>query len=144
MQTTIYAKIANPDLPAIALVVLLTAGWNGWVRPLPPGPGFYGGSLVWFVVVLVLMLKYLPDGLWSFVDKRLPHAKREENWADAPALPTREKPAPGDLVLETVGRIRPPAGEAFVQHAGQRVDVGAQIDTIRLTGAVSEVPASGA
>ncbi len=43
-------------LVVLVLVVLLTAGWNGWVRPLPPGPGFYGGSLVWFVVVLVLIL----------------------------------------------------------------------------------------
>jgi branched-chain amino acid transport system permease protein len=57
-------------------------------------------EIIVFGIVLVLMLKYLPDGLWSFVDKRLPRARREENWADAPALPARAKPAPGDLVLD--------------------------------------------
>ncbi|MDB5928919.1 MAG: amino acid/amide transporter ATP-binding protein 1, family / amino acid/amide, partial [Polaromonas sp.] len=53
-----------------------------------------------FGIVLVLMLKYLPDGLWSFVDRRLPRARRKEDWKDAPALPSRAKPALGELVLD--------------------------------------------
>ena len=33
-----------------------------------------------FGIVLVLMLKYLPDGLWSFVEKRLPSPQRTGDW----------------------------------------------------------------
>ncbi|MBL0242793.1 MAG: branched-chain amino acid ABC transporter ATP-binding protein/permease [Rhodoferax sp.] len=53
-----------------------------------------------FGIVLVLMLKYLPDGLWSFVEKRLPSPQRTVDWERAAALPERTKPAHGDLVLD--------------------------------------------
>ncbi len=43
-------------LVVIVLLLLLTWGWNGWIRPMPAGPGLYGGSLLWFVLVLVLIL----------------------------------------------------------------------------------------
>ncbi|MEO6974003.1 MAG: branched-chain amino acid ABC transporter ATP-binding protein/permease [Rhodoferax sp.] len=53
-----------------------------------------------FGIVLVLVLKYLPDGLWSFVARRLPHKPRPNDWASAAPLDARGKPAPGDLVLD--------------------------------------------
>ena len=57
-------------------------------------------EVIVFGIVLVLMLKYLPDGLWSFVDKRLPRPRRAVDWADAPALTSRPRPAPGELLLD--------------------------------------------
>ena len=44
---------------------------------LPQWLGTSGSyEVIVFGIVLVLMLKFLPDGLWSFVDKRLP--RREQ------------------------------------------------------------------
>ena len=41
-------------------------------------------EVIVFGIVLVLMLKYQPDGLWDFVERRLPRAPRAVDWADAP------------------------------------------------------------
>jgi branched-chain amino acid transport system permease protein len=57
-------------------------------------------EIIVFGLVLVLVLKYAPDGLWTFVVRRLPPRQRVRDWADAPKLPTRDKPAHGELLLE--------------------------------------------
>ena len=62
-------------------------------------------EVIVFGVLMVLVLKYLPDGLWSVVGKRMPAPRRKQDWNDAPALPARDKPANGDLVLD-VDKIR--------------------------------------
>ena len=62
-------------------------------------------EVIVFGVALVLLLKYLPDGLWSMVVARLPHKPRAMDWHDAPDLPERDKPAPGEPVL-VVDKIR--------------------------------------
>ena len=46
-----------------------------------------------FLIVLVLVLKYLPDGMWSLVGRFFPKPARKEDWLNAPALPERTKPA---------------------------------------------------
>ena len=53
-----------------------------------------------FGVVLVVVLKYAPDGLWTFVVRRLPRADRKRDWADAAHLPARDKPAKGEPLLQ--------------------------------------------
>ena len=53
-----------------------------------------------FGIVLVLVLKYLPDGIWSFVAQRLPKKPRPNDWDGAAPLEERTRPAPGDLVLD--------------------------------------------
>src|SRR6478752_7161567 len=45
-----------------------------------------------FGIVLVVVLKYAPDGLWSFVARRLPRPDRVRDWQDAAPLPGRDKP----------------------------------------------------
>ncbi|HEY0823066.1 MAG TPA: branched-chain amino acid ABC transporter permease, partial [Ramlibacter sp.] len=40
-----------------------------------------------FGIVLVVVLKYAPDGLWTFVQRRLPRADRKRDWEGAPPLP---------------------------------------------------------
>jgi len=53
-----------------------------------------------FGVILVVVLKYAPDGLWSFVARWIPRADRVRDWEGAPPLPAREKPATGELLLQ--------------------------------------------
>ena len=62
-------------------------------------------EVIVFGVALVLVLKYLPDGLWSMVARRFPRPKREVNWQVADDLPVRSKPAMGQPVL-VVDKIR--------------------------------------
>jgi branched-chain amino acid transport system permease protein len=53
-----------------------------------------------FGIVLVVVLKYAPDGLWSFVTRRLPRADRRRDWQHAEPLPARAKPQRGEPLLE--------------------------------------------
>ncbi len=62
-------------------------------------------EVIVFGVALVLVLKYLPDGLWSVVARKFPKAQREVNWHNAADLPVRAKPAMGQPVL-VVDKIR--------------------------------------
>ena len=84
-------------------------------------------EVIVFGIVLVLVLKYLPDGAWSLVGRWLPAPRRAENWAQAPALPERNKPSHGDVVLD-VDHIRKQFGGlvavndiSFQVRAGQIV-----------------------
>jgi branched-chain amino acid transport system permease protein len=58
-----------------------------------------------FGIVLVAVLKYAPDGLWSFFSRWAPAPQRLKDWANAAALPARDKPAPGELLLD-VDKVR--------------------------------------
>ncbi|MDM4766764.1 branched-chain amino acid ABC transporter ATP-binding protein/permease [Pelomonas sp. SE-A7] len=82
-------------------------------------------------IVLVLMLKYAPKGLWPFVETQLrrwlPQRPRERDWTDAAALPARDKPVPGELLLD-VDKVRKQFGGlvavndvSFQVRAGQIV-----------------------
>lgn len=53
-----------------------------------------------FGVILVVVLKYAPDGLWSFIARRLPRFDRVRDWGDAAGLPARDKPTPGEPLLQ--------------------------------------------
>ncbi|MFI5445305.1 ATP-binding cassette domain-containing protein [Polaromonas sp. UC242_47] len=57
-------------------------------------------EVIVFGVLLVLTLKYAPDGIWAFVDRKLPKARRKVDWQDAAPLPARAKPAAGEIVLQ--------------------------------------------
>ena len=57
-------------------------------------------EVIVFGLVLIAVLKYAPDGLWTFVGKWLPAPQRKRDWAGAAKLPARDKPATGDLLLE--------------------------------------------
>ncbi|MCU0923535.1 MAG: branched-chain amino acid ABC transporter ATP-binding protein/permease, partial [Burkholderiaceae bacterium] len=58
-----------------------------------------------FGIVLVVVLKYAPDGLWSFAGRWLPAAARPRDWSDAEPLPRRARPAAGERLLD-VGAVR--------------------------------------
>ncbi len=53
-----------------------------------------------FGIVLVVVLKTAPDGLWTFVARLFPPPQRVRDWATAAPLPARDKPARGALLLE--------------------------------------------
>ncbi|WP_296445316.1 ABC transporter permease subunit [Rhodoferax sp. UBA5149] len=55
-----------------------------------------------FGVLLVLTLKYAPEGIWAFVDRKLPKPARPVDWHNAPALVHRSKPAAGEVVLQAI------------------------------------------
>jgi branched-chain amino acid transport system permease protein len=57
-------------------------------------------EVIVFGIALVMVLKYLPDGLWSLVGRHLPRRARAVTWQQAPALPERDKPGTGELVLD--------------------------------------------
>lgn len=57
-------------------------------------------EIIVFGVLLVLTLKYAPDGIWAFVDRKLPKPPRKVDWQDATPLPHRAKPAAGEIVLQ--------------------------------------------
>ena len=84
-------------------------------------------EIIVFGIALVLVLKYMPDGLWDMVQRKLPKRHRPVNWTAATPLPARDKPASGDLVLDvqairkTFGGLVAVNDISFQIHAGQIV-----------------------
>ena len=62
-------------------------------------------EVIVFGIAMVLVLKYMPDGLWSMVAQRWPRAQRAVDWQRAADLPVRDKPSQGEKVLQ-VQKIR--------------------------------------
>ena len=103
---------------------------------LPQWLGTSGSyEIIVFGIVLVLMLKFLPDGLWSFVDKRLPRAPRKEDWAAAPDLPARAKPAQGELVLDVQAIRKQFGGLVAVRDISFQIRAGQIVGLIGPNGA---------
>ncbi|CAN5459364.1 branched-chain amino acid ABC transporter ATP-binding protein/permease [soil metagenome] len=103
---------------------------------LPQWLGTSGSyEIIVFGIVLVLMLKFLPDGLWSFVDKRLPRAPRKEDWAGAADLPARAKPAHGELVLDVQAIRKQFGGLTAVNDISFQIKAGQIVGLIGPNGA---------
>jgi branched-chain amino acid transport system permease protein len=84
-------------------------------------------EVIVFGIAMVLVLKYMPDGIWSLVARKLPRAPRKVDWQDAEPLSVRSKPQQNELVLK-VEKIRKQFGGltavndiSFNIHAGQIV-----------------------
>jgi branched-chain amino acid transport system permease protein len=80
-----------------------------------------------FGIVLVVVLKYAPDGLWSFVGRWRPLPRRTKDWDGAPPLAQRDRPGRGERLLE-VDAVRKQFGGlvavndvSFSLHAGDIV-----------------------
>ncbi len=84
-------------------------------------------EIIVFGVLLVLTLKYAPEGIWAFVDRKLPKTARAVDWHNAAALTQRVKPAMGEVVLQaqsitkTFGGLIAVNGISFTVQAGQIV-----------------------
>jgi branched-chain amino acid transport system permease protein len=57
-------------------------------------------EVIVFGIVLVVVLKYAPEGLSTFVGKLAPPPRRTPDWHGAAALPARSKPQRGELLLD--------------------------------------------
>lgn len=87
-------------------------------------------ELIVFGILIVLVLKYLPSGLWDAIDRRLPRAPRKQDWGQAPALPVQPKPTTGDVVLD-VRAIRKQFGGLVAVN-----DISFQIRAGQITGLI--------
>ena len=88
-----------------------------------------------FGIVLVVVLKYAPDGLWSFVERWRKSTARVRDWDGAEPLPKRAKPAAGERLLD-VDKVRKQfGGLVAVNDVGFHVDAGEIVALIGPNGA---------
>ena len=92
-------------------------------------------EIIVFGIVLVLVLKYLPEGMWSLVGRWLPKPQRINNWQNAAALPERTKPAIGDTVLEVQAIRKQFGGLVAVNDIGFSIQAGQIVGLIGPNGA---------
>ena len=93
-------------------------------------------EIIVFGIVLVLVLKYAPDGLWAFVES-LAAARRSarSTGRDAAPLPARAKPAPGELVLDVQAVRKEFGGLVAVNDVSFQVRAGEIVGLIGPNGA---------
>ena len=73
-------------LMGAGVVVILKDQLQVWLPRLLGGSGNY--EIIVFGILLVLVLQYARDGIWAFIEARLPRVNRKVDWANAaPALP---------------------------------------------------------
>ncbi len=92
-------------------------------------------EIIVFGVALVLVLKYMPDGLWSMVEKKLPRRQRSNDWGDAAPLPERGKPAAGELVLDVQAIRKEFGGLVAVNDISFQIRAGQIVGLIGPNGA---------
>ncbi len=88
-----------------------------------------------FGIVLVVVLKYAPDGLWTFVSRRLPRADRVRDWDGAAPLPARDKPVPGEPLLQVDSARKQFGGLVAVNDVSFEVRAGEILGLIGPNGA---------
>lgn len=92
-------------------------------------------EIIVFGVLLVLTLKYAPEGIWAFVDRKLPKPPRKVDWQDATALPHRSKPAAGEVVLQASDIRKEFGGLVAVNDINFTVQAGQIVGLIGPNGA---------
>ncbi len=88
-----------------------------------------------FGVVMVVVLKYAPDGLWTFVIRWLPAPQRARDWAGAKPLPARDKPGRGELLLDVAAVRKEFGGLVAVNDVSFQVRGGEIVGLIGPNGA---------
>ncbi|MFO1216993.1 MAG: branched-chain amino acid ABC transporter ATP-binding protein/permease [Burkholderiaceae bacterium] len=88
-----------------------------------------------FGIVLVVVLKYAPDGLWTFVGRWAPAPRRPRDWAGAAALPARDKPARGELLLDVQAVRKEFGGLVAVNDVSFQIRAGDIVGLIGPNGA---------
>lgn len=92
-------------------------------------------EIIVFGILMVLMLKYLPDGLWSLVAKHLPRRDRAINWADAADLVIHPKPQAGEVVLDVQQIRKQFGGLVAVNDISFQIKAGQMVGLIGPNGA---------
>ncbi len=104
-----------------------------WLPRLLGGSGNY--EIIVFGLLLVLVLQYARDGIWAFVEARLPRVNRKVDWADAPALEMRPKPPHGEVVLDVDKARKQFGGLVAVNDVSFQVRAGEILGLIGPNGA---------
>jgi branched-chain amino acid transport system permease protein len=104
-----------------------------WLPKLLGGSGNY--EVIVFGVVLVLVLQYARDGLWAFIESRLPRVQRVVDWTDAAALPERARPPRGEVVLDVQAVRKEFGGLVAVNDVSFQVRAGEILGLIGPNGA---------
>jgi len=92
-------------------------------------------EIIVFGVLLVLVLQYARDGIWAFVEARAPRPQRKVDWADAPALPERERPPHDAVVLDVKAARKEFGGLVAVNDVSFQVRAGQILGLIGPNGA---------
>lgn len=85
-------------LVGATVVKVMEEQLQDWLPRLMGTSGNY--EIIVFGVLLVLVLQYARDGIWAFVEARVPRPPRPRDWDGAPALPERARPPRGEVVLQ--------------------------------------------
>jgi branched-chain amino acid transport system permease protein len=106
-----------------ALVKLAEDQLQTWLPALLGTSGSY--EIIVFGVVLVLVLKFAPDGLWPSIERLLPARRLRAVKADiTEPLPARDKPTAGSVLLEVKDARRTFGGLVAVNNVGFTLRAG--------------------
>jgi branched-chain amino acid transport system permease protein len=92
-------------------------------------------EVIVFGIVLVVVLKYAPEGLWTFVGKLAPAPQRRHDWHGAAALPARSKPQRGELLLDVQAVRKEFGGLVAVNDVSFQIRAGDIVGLIGPNGA---------
>ncbi|MGO4393021.1 ATP-binding cassette domain-containing protein [Variovorax sp. M-6] len=120
-------------LVGAGLVKILQDQLQAWLPNLIGGSGNY--EIIVFGVVLVLVLHYARDGVWAFVEARLPRLRRRNDWSAAPGLAERIKPPRGETVLEVKDAVKRFGGLVAVNGVSFQARAGEILGLIGPNGA---------
>jgi branched-chain amino acid transport system permease protein len=115
------------------VVKILEEQLQDWLPKLFGTGGNY--EIIVFGVLLVLVLQYARDGIWAFVEARVPRPPRAVDWADAAALPERPKPPAGEVVLDVQAARKEFGGLVAVNDVSFQVRAGEILGLIGPNGA---------
>jgi len=104
-----------------------------WLPKLMGTSGNY--EMIVFGILLVLVLQYARDGIWAFVESRLPRVHRKVDWVDAPALASRPRPPHGEVVLDVNAVRKEFGGLVAVNDVSFQVKAGEILGLIGPNGA---------
>ncbi len=104
-----------------------------WLPRLMGTSGNY--EIVVFGVLLVLVLHYARDGIWAFVEARLPRVQRKVDWAGAAPLAERSRPPHGEVVLDVNAVRKEFGGLVAVNDVSFQVRAGEILGLIGPNGA---------
>ena len=120
-------------LVGAGVVKILEDQLQVWLPKLLGGSGNY--EIIVFGILLVLVLQYARDGIWAFVEARLPRVRRKVDWSDAPALTERSRPARGEVVLDVKDARKAFGGLVAVNDVSFEVRAGEILGLIGPNGA---------
>ncbi len=92
-------------------------------------------EIIVFGLIIVLTLKYAPNGLWPYLSRWPPAGNRKRDWADAPPLPARDKPQRGEPLLEVNAVRKQFGGLVAVNDVSFAINAGDIVGLIGPNGA---------